>query len=249
MKRVLAVLLLCLILSGCDTLREMTGIPTADQREQMQRLYAAQNALAGDYVVVDSRLDFLQIESVTLIPQKHGTAFIFHRKNGDIVQFGEDRCVGDLRSTKYTCWLPHGGAGLSLQIDCDGFTSEPQHVSCMGNLPAYTTSKRVPGWHHYFDSTEGPSYIIDFSENLSGKSKLVTNSRLDTKPENLPPYSPMEVKPGYYNMSLEIIVYDPEWIRLTPAASMILRDTTDGKVQYALKRIALDKSERSGVEQ
>jgi len=197
-------------------------------KQERQRFYAAQKALAGNYVVVDSRQDFLQIKSVTIKQQQFGPIFIFHRKNSDSFQ---------LPVLTQHCLWNHQDNSKDEFFDCNGKLVDgrkiggvlgfflDEHIDPDGSL--------VPAVYY-----KGPIFSIHFS--AINKPFLIVNS------QKLPQYSPMEIKPGEYTMSLSIGSFNPKWS--TRATSMI-RPTVNGPAQYALKRIALDKSERSGVEQ
>ena len=200
MKKVLIILLLCLTLSGCWVLE----IPT---RDQWQERDTAQNALVGNYVVVDSRLDFLQIESVTVLPQRGFPVFILYQKDGNYLMLG-------------------------LRTGCRGMHQDnPKYVSlqCKGRF----ARRELSGVHiKGFGHVDGPNYLIDFSK--KNTSYLIENFK------NLPQYHPMEARPDDYIMSLSVGSFNPKWH--TPETSMI-RSTTDGPAQYALKRRTPDKSD------
>jgi len=236
-KRILAVSLFCLILSGCYSEREFWLGPTP---EEQQALSAAQNDLAGNYVVMDSRLDFLQIKSVTIMPhnrvrvRNRGPEFFFHLKNGGIAQLRGYDCMVDLRSTKNTCWPDYN----LYWNRCSGSVGSPgnpeyRSVTCNGAFPAYDNSART------FEI--GPSYDISFA--LINKPSQITNSK------KLPPYSPMDVKSGDYTMSISIGPYDSYDPKKNVHAMRIIHPTTDGPARYVLKKVIPDKSEGSDLEQ
>jgi len=212
MKRILTVSFFCLALSGCSIFRPSLGILTP---EQQQKFNTVQTGLAGDYTVVDSHLDFMQIKSVTVLPQKYingprfilgnlgGPVFIFYLRNGDTLQLRGDRCMRDTQSTKYTCWPTS-----ALYDDSCTFLDSPEYyIGCNGFLHSQ-------GWRRFF-SDVGSTYGIAFS--LVNKSGLINNYK------KLPRYSPVEVKSDDYFMVFYI--------------------GDSGIATYTLKRSTPDKSD------
>jgi hypothetical protein len=98
MKRLLTISILAFALSGCGLI---VPVSYSDKQtpEQKQQLSGVLDALAGDYIVVDSRKDDLKMVSLTVKRRDNDLLFIVNQKNGqNFLVTGQD-CTGYSRES------------------------------------------------------------------------------------------------------------------------------------------------------